>query len=211
MENLIKKITDDARKRGFEVRIRDVAYALLKVKFQDNTIAFTVVFGTPDSDHAVSDYDSMESIKYLVRWVEKDLAPKEVVKENPEDMIKALKKQKKSDDAEDGSMSFEDNRAGIEKQIEEILGLKKELIGEDGKCTDVKTMATLQKTEADLRSKLNDKFGASEKSSEQYIIVQPKFNHICSHTNRECWLQTRDYAMEHWHLIPDPNCKETKN
>lgn len=206
MKDRIKRITEDAQKRGYEVRIRDISYALQRSVLQDKLIAYTVVFGTPQKDHDVDDYDSLDSVKYLVRWWEKELAPKEIEKERPEDVVKALKKKSSVDD--EGSMSFEDNRAGIEKQIEEILGLKKELIGEDGKCTDVKTMATLQKTEADLRAKLNDKFGASEKSSEQYIIVQPKFNHICSHTNRECWLQTRDYAMEHWHLIPDPNYKK---
>lgn len=207
MESILKTIAEDAQKRGYEVKIRDIAYALLKVKFQDETIAYTIVFGTPQKDNDVKSYDSLDSIKYLVRWFEKDLAPKKVEKERPEDVIKSLKK-KKSEIEDDGSMSFEDNRAGIEKQIEEILELKQQLIDDGGKCTDVKTMATLQKTEADLRSKLNDKFGASEKSSEQYIIVQPKFSHICEWTRRECWLQTKSYAMEHWHLIPDPNFKE---
>lgn len=103
-------------------------------------------------------------------------------------------------------MTFEENRAGIEQQIREI----RELIGQatEAEPRDLKTLATLQKTEADLRSKLNDKFGASEKSEEQYILVQPKYNHICQHTRRECFLQTKEYAMEHWHLIPDPEYKE---
>ena len=73
---------------------------------------------------------------------------------------------------------------------------------------DPKTMALLIKTEADIRVKLNDKFGASEKTSEQYVVVQPKCNHICEITHRECWLQTKEYAKEHWHLIDDPDYKE---
>lgn len=200
MENILKNITEEAKKRGHEVRIRDIAYALMKTYFKDELIAYTVVFGVPEKDNDVTCYESLESTKYLVRWFEKDLAPKVVEKERPEDVIKAIKKQKSETD-EDGNMSFEENRAGIEIQIGEILELKKQLLDDTGKCTDVKSMATLQKTEADLRSKLNDKFGASEKSSEQYIIVQPKFNHICEHTRRECWLQTKDYAMQHWNLI----------
>lgn len=204
----IKRITEDAKKRGYEVRIRDIFYASSIATLGDENIAYTVVFGTPQTDHDVADYNSLESVKYLIRWFEKDLAPKEIEKERPEDVIKNLKK--KSNDAEDGSMSFEENRAGIEKQIAEVLELKKQLLDANGICSDLKTMAMLQKTEMDARAKLNDKFGASEKSSEQYIIVQPKFNHICSHTNRECWLQTRQFAMEHWHLIPDPNYKENQ-
>lgn len=207
MENVLKKIVDDTQKRGYDVKIRDIAYALLKVKFNDDVIAYTVVFGTPSKDHDVKDYDSMDSIQYLVRWFKKDLAPKEVEREKPEDVIKAIKK---NDTEDDGSISFEENRAGIETQIAEILELKKlcTTIKENGdEVTDVKTLATLHKTEADLRSKLNDKFGASEKSSEQYIVVRPKMNHICEWTHRECWLQTKSFAMEHWHLIPDPNYK----
>ena len=205
MQDKIQRITYDAKKRGYDVRIRDISYACLKSVLGDENIAYTVVFGTPQTDHDVSDYDSMDSIQYLAEWFEDDFTPKEVKKERPEDVIKALKKKNDTDDS--GSMTFEENRAGIEKQIEEILELKKELIDDNGKCTDVKTMATLQKTEADLRSKLNDKFGASEKSKEQYVIVQPKFNTICEHTRKECWLQTKEYAMQHWHLIPDPKWK----
>lgn len=198
MDNKIKNITEDAQKHGYDVRIRDIAYASLKVTLQDELIAYTVVFGTPQTDHDVKDYNSLDSIQYLIEWFEEDLAPKEI-KKGPEDVIKALKK--KSEDADDGSMTFEDNRAGIETQIEEILGLKKELIGTDGKCTDVKTMATLQKTEADLRSKLNDKFGASEKSKEQYVIVQKKFDFVCPYTRHECYQMDKEDAMKKWNLI----------
>lgn len=208
MESIIKQITETAQLRGYDVRIRDIAYALLRVKFNDELIAYTVVFGTPEKDSDVTDYESLDSTKYLVRWFEKDLAPKEIKVKSDTDIVKTLSKNRQTDDTEDGSMTFEENRAGIEKQIDEVLELKKQLIDETGKCTDVKTMAMLQKTEMDARSRLNDKFGASEKSAEQYVIVQPKFNHICEHTRRECWLQTRDYAMEHWHLIPDPKYKD---
>lgn len=208
MENKIQKITEDAQKRGHDVRIRDISYALLKKVLGDSQIAYTVVFGVPNTDNDVEAYDSLESVKYLVRWFEKDLSSKDEKKNDSEELIKTIKKQKKSESIDDESMSFEDNRAGIEKQIDEILELKRQLIDENGKCIDVKTMATLQKTEADLRAKLNDKFGASEKSNEQYIVVQPKFSHICEWTRRECWLQTKQYAMEHWHLIEDPKYKK---
>lgn len=204
----IKRITEDAKKRGYEVRIRDISYALQKMVLQDKLIAYTVVFGTPQKEHDVDDYDSLDSVKYLVRWWEKELAPKKIEKERPEDVIKALKKNNTSDE---GSISFEDNREGVETQIKQTLELINQLYDDNGKCTDVKTMATLQTTLAKLRQMLNDKFGASEKSSEQYILVQPKFNTICEHTRRECWLQTKEFAMEHWHLIPDPNYKEKNN
>lgn len=208
MENIVKKITEEAAKRGFDVRIRDIAYALLRVKFDDELIAYAVVFGQPEKDSDVANYEALETTQYLVQWFINDLAPKIIERKSSSEIIKAITKNKKTESSNDDTITFEENRAGIEKQIEEILELKRQLTGNDGKVTDVKTMATLQKTEADLRSKLNDKFGASEKNEEQYIIVQPKFNTICEHTRKECWLQTKSYAMEHWHLIPDPKFKE---
>lgn len=207
MESVIKHITEEAKLRGYDVRIRDIAYALMRVKFNDELIAYTVVFGTPEKDSDVTVYDEMESVRYLCRWFEKDLAPKEAERKS-EDIISEIKRRRNAEEtSEDGSITFEENRAGIEQQIREI----RELIEEAKKseqAVDLKTLATLQKTEADLRSKLNDKFGASEKGGEQYIIVQPKFSHICEHTRRECWLQTKSYAMEHWHLIEDPKYKD---
>lgn len=200
MESIIKKITNDAKQRGHEVRIRDISYALLRVKFNDELIAYTVVFGTPEKDNDVTDYDALESVQYLTRYFEKDLTPKKEKNEVNADLLKALNKNKKSEDNENGSMTFEENRAGIEQQLKEILELKKKCTDEEGNA-DVKTMALLQKTEADLRVKLNDKFGAAEKSAEQYIIVQPKFNSICEYTRRECYQMTKEYAMEHWNLI----------
>lgn len=196
----VKQITEDAKKRGFDVRIRDIAYAALRVTLGDELIAYTVVFGAPEKDSDVTEYDALESVNYLARWFESELSPKEAEKANPEDIVKALKKQSRADDIDgEESITFEENRAGIERQIEEILDLKKQLVV-DGEVTDIKTMAVLHKTEADLRSKLNDKFGAAEKSSEQYVIVQKKFDFVCPHTRRECYQMTKEDAMKKWNL-----------
>lgn len=194
MSNIIATIAEEAQKRGFEVKIRDIAYALLKVKLKDDNIAYTVSFGSPLRANDVENYDSLESVQFLVKWFEKDLNPPVDDKAEIINIIKNSKGSKKNT-KEDNGISFEENRAGIEKQINEILELKKNC-PED----DIKTMALLQKTEADLRSKLNDKFGASEKDDERYVVVHPRFNHICEHTHRECWLQTKEFAMEHWNL-----------
>lgn len=205
-ENLIKDITNEAKLRGHEVRIRDIAYALLKARFKDELISYTVVFGPPEKDNDVSDYESLESTKYLIRTFEREFTSNDKREKDDKDIINLLSITNQEDD--ENVITFEENRAGIEAQIKEVQELKKQLYDENGRCIDVKAMATLQKTEIDARAKLNDKFGAAEKSKEHYVILQPKFNHICEHTHRECWLQTREYAMEHWHLIPDPKYKD---
>lgn len=197
MDNMIAKITEDAKKRGHDVRIRDIAYATLRVVLKDELIAYTVVFGAPNVDSDITAYDGLESTKYLVRWFEKELKPKSEKKDSDSDLIKKLS-DKKSEQSDDGSITFEENRAGMEQLLLEIAAAK---------TSDLppRELVPLLKAEADVRSKLNDKFGAAEKQNEQYIIVQPKYNTICPHTQRECWTQTKEFAMKHWHLIDDPN------
>lgn len=204
MANIIQKIVDEAAKRGHEVTIRNIAYALMRVRFDDKLTAYTVIKGAaPEKDSDVDAYDSMEAVQYLIRYFKKDTEGKSQTTLSQMDVITALRKTEQTTNNEDDSMTFEENRAGIEQQLREILELKKQC-QKDGLPSDAKTMALLLKTEADLRVKLNDKFGASEKSNEQYVVVNTKFNHICEWTRHECWLQTREYAMQHWHLVPDP-------
>lgn len=200
----LEKIIEEAKKHSYDVRVRDVGYATLVVGLGDEDLAHKLIFG---EDGNAKTYKELPHIKYLVNHLKaEDLKRKE--SKEAEDIAKliAQSKGKKKNDA-DGSMTFEENREGIETQLREIVELKKEaMMDEEG--ADLKTLALLQKTEADLRVKLNDKFGAAEKAVEQYIVVQPKFNHICEITRRECWLQSKEYAMEHWHLIEDPDYKD---
>lgn len=198
----IDKIIDDAKKHGYDVRIRDVGYAILCAKLDDPNMAYMLIFG---DDGNFETFSKLDRIKYLVRYFQSEqLQAKE--KDEAAEIAKLIAKSKgkKTSADNDGSMTFEENREGIEQQLREIVELKKEAMSDEG-GTDLKTLALLQKTEADLRVKLNDKFGAAEKTAEQYIIVQPKFNTICEHTRRECWVQTKEFAMEHWHLIDDPD------
>lgn len=204
MAKYIDKVISDAKARGYDVRIRDVGYAILCAKLDDANMAYLLIFG---DDGNFDTFVQIDRIKYLVSYFKS-----ESIKEKEKDEAAALarliaKSKGKNSDESGDNMTFEENRAGIEAQIKEVLSLKEQLFDENGKCTDMKTMGMLQKVEIDARAKLNDKFGASEKTTEQYIIVQPKFNHICEHTRRECWLQTKEYAKEHWHLIDDPDYK----
>lgn len=201
MAKYIDKIIDDAKKHGYDVRIRDVGYAILCAKLDDPNMAYMLIFG---DDGNLETFSKLDRIKYLVRYFQSEkLQAKE--KDEAAEIANLIAKSKgKKTDSDDGSMTFEENREGIEQQLREIVLLKKEAMSDEG-GTDLKTLALLQKTEADLRVKLNDKFGAAEKTAEQYIIVQPKFNRICPYTRHECYEMTEEYAMEHFHLIKDPN------
>lgn len=199
----IDKIIDDAKKHGYDVRIRDVGYAILCSKLDDANMAYMLIFG---DDGNFDTFSKLDRIKYLVRYFQSEqLQAKEKAEAAEIASLIAKSKGKKKDNA-DGSMTFEENREGIEQQLREIVELKKDAMNPtEGEGADLKTLALLQKTEADLRVKLNDKFGAAEKTAEQYIIVQPKFNRICPYTRHECYEMTEEYAMEHFHLIKDPD------
>lgn len=188
----IQDILDAAEKRGHTIRIRDISYSILRLRLSPQT-AYTVIFGVPVNENDVEDYETSLETKFLNRHIWDMMSPKETEKSD-EDIIKELKNIAGSNETNE-QMSFEDNREGIERQIEEILELK-------GVCPkeDIKTMALLQKTEADLRVKLNDKFGASEKSESQYIFPTRRYDIICPHTNRECYQMTKEDAKKHWKL-----------
>ena len=197
---VIDDIIEDAKKQGYDVRIRDVGFAILSTQLNDSKMAYMLIFGE-DPNHDT--FITLDRIKYLFAYF-KTKQQKENSERDFNEIAKMLAAKSNRGDSPD-SMTFEDNREGIELQLREIVELKKEAMNVKSGEKDLKTLALLQKTEADLRVKLNDKFGASEKAEDQYIVVQTKFNHICQWTNRECWLQTKEYAKEHWNLIEKDN------
>ena len=200
----LENIINEAKKHSYDVRVRDVGYAVLVVGLGDEDLAHKLIFG---DDGNIATYKELPHVKFLVNHLKaEDLKRKE--SKEAEDIAKLIAKSKgKKTDNTDGSMTFEENREGIETQLREIVELKKEAM-DSTEGADLKTLALLQKTEADLRVKLNDKFGAAEKTAEQYIIVQKKFDFVCPYTHRECYQMDKDDAMRKWHLIDDPDYKE---
>ena len=167
-------------------------------------MAHKLIFG---DDGNIATYKELPHVKFLVNYLNAENLKRKESKE-AEDIAKLIAKSKgKKTDNTDGSMTFEENREGIETQLREIVELKKEAM-DSAEGADLKTLALLQKTEADLRVKLNDKFGAAEKTAEQYIIVQKKFDFVCPYTHHECYQMDKDDAMRKWHLIDDPDYKE---
>lgn len=197
----LEKIIEEAKKHSYDVRVRDVGYAVLVAGLGDENLAHKLIFGE-DGNEAT--YKELPHIKYLVNYLRAEDLKKSESKE-AEDIAKLIAQSKgKKQVSNDGSMTFEENREGIETQLREIVELKKEAM-DDENGADLKTLALLQKTEADLRVKLNDKFGAAEKTAEQYIIVQKKFDFICPYTRHECYQMTKEDAMNKWNLIDKEN------
>lgn len=195
--NKLERIIEEAKNHGYDVRVRDVGYAVLVVGLGDADLAYKLIFG---DDGNSATYRELPRVKYLVNLLQTEEEKRNEPNE-AEDIARLIAQSKgKTQKDTDGSMTFEENREGIEQQLREIVELKKEAMTDENGI-DLKTLALLQKTEADLRVKLNDKFGASEKTAEQYIIVQKKFDFICPRTHTECYQMTKEDAMRIWNLI----------
>lgn len=81
---------------------------------------------------------------------------------------------------EDG-MSYDEVKRSLEQSIRDIDDLLR-----DPKVTlDPKDVAALTGRSADMKVKLVDKFGTSQKSEEHKIVVLNKFNDICPWCGRE--------------------------
>lgn len=178
----IKKITEHCSTEGHEVRFRDIAYCVLKDVFSDAVLAYKAIFDADASYIVISNYDKSAKTKAVKKYMtENNLLGHKIISSTTLPT--------------EADITFEANKAELVKMLEDV-----DRAFDDG-LIDYKDAAKLK---VDIRTKLNDKFSVSEDSGAQVIFVQPKFNHICQHTQKECWLQTKEYAMEHWGLIEKP-------
>lgn len=180
----IRQTINDCAKAGYSVGMRDLSYVLLCRHYEDRATAYRILFGLDadfNADYAYT-YDQTASINYLRDYVDFNL--------NTDDITK--KKKKKVSSSED--ISFEENKA-------EILNLIKatKQAFEKG---EIEAKDAL-KIEADLRVKLNDKFGANEQVQDQIVVVQQKYDSICARCGTEIARRpiTKEEAMKMYDLI----------
>lgn len=194
MENILRHIVDEASQRGHDVTVRNVAYALMRVYFNDPTIAYTVINGSaPKQDSDVTDYDSMSSIQYLTHWFKKDLAKDDSMKEDI--VAKALNQQKEGAQKEE-LITSEENFAGAVEQLKRIKELRE-------RCdpNDIKTLKDIEKMELEVRVKLVDKWDMQKEEVNEKIIIPRVYNYVCPWTRHECYQIGKEEAMEKWNLI----------
>lgn len=181
----IKDCIDFCSEQGYFIDESDIAYLLINREFKDRYKAYELTKSKDMPDEYVDNYDSSDKMTCLRKYMNENWA----------------KRKEQTIDTEfiEGAITFEENRDALIKYLNDIQGLMKE------KKIDPKDGLKMM---TDIRLKLNDKFNIKEAQVEQRIIVQPKFNHVCQYTNKECWLMTEDWAKKHYHLIKDPNYKD---
>lgn len=178
----IVKITEACADKEYNIKVRDIAYLILRKHIAEKDVAYMSLFGVEKNDGEIEDYDKSEKIEFLRTIIDGYIPTANARKDIPK--------------VED--ITFEDNKDALVALLDEIK--KAVFLGEIEKKDAIKL-------ETEIRVKLNDKFNVADETKQQYIIVEPKFNHICEWTHKECWLQTKEFAMKHWNLCEKEELK----
>lgn len=173
----IDKCISACADNGFtEISESDIAYFVLKKEFRDPDLAYRIVFGSSDGTSDL--YEDREDVRFLRSYMNNTIAPSDIVRSKTTSKL--------------SDISFEENKDALIKKLEEL---------EEAKNNGEIEYKDALKLEIEIRTKLNDKFKVSDTGNKQFVLVQPRFNHVCEWTHKECWLQTKEFAMEHWGLI----------
>lgn len=171
----IKDIISVSKNLGHNVTVKDVSLMILYHEYNDHELAYDVIYG----DGKYKEYFSLPKILFLKSYYEDNFLNK--------------KEPKKKSEAKVGNdITFEENKAALINLLNE---LKKSVDNGEIEKKDAIKM------ESDIRTRLNDKFGSSEKAEQtNVVVVEPKFNYICKYTNRECYINSKEACMKRYNL-----------
>lgn len=186
----IEKTIADMTNLGHDVSVRDISFVILSKEFDSASIAYKAIYGKDCSTSDIEKYDKCRKISALRTYIASNFNKEAKVS-------KKTSKNKTGESFED--ISFEENKAAI---IQLIANVKQ--AAKDGTIDPKDAL----KMELDARTKLNDKFDVEKEQGQQYVIVEKKFNHICPHLHKECYVYTKEDLMEKYGLIEKPNDDE---
>ena len=174
----IKKIIEDASKKGFKIGVRDIAFVVLLDAFENEDIAYKCLFGSESGfmQEYASVYARTGAVEYIKDYI---------------DILSSNNGSRgKKQDIDD--ITFAENKAymiKLKKDTEEAMAN-----GEIEKKDALKILA-------DISVKLNDKFNVKDANEDrQVVIVQNKFNAICE-CGREIYVPTKEEMMKKYNLI----------
>lgn len=174
----IKKIIEDASKKGFKIGVRDIAFVVLLDAFENEDIAYKCLFGSESGfmQEYASVYARTGAVEYIKDYI---------------DILSSNNGSRgKKQDIDD--ITFDENKAymiKLKKDTEEAMAN-----GEIEKKDALKILA-------DISVKLNDKFNVKDANEDrQVVIVQNKFNAICE-CGREIYVPTKEEMMKKYNLI----------
>lgn len=164
----IKEILSEMKEKGYDVGLRDLSYAILSRFYVDRNSAFRVVFGE-NADLPFDMYDASE----------KAVAIEEYMADHFFETTETVEVK------QDEGMSFDEIKKGLIEDMNALIVLRDSVDADGVSVLEPKEMATVVGRIADIRSKLVEKFGTTEKSEEQRVVVMNKYNSICPYCGRE--------------------------
>lgn len=186
----IEKTITDMTALGHEVSVRDISFVILSKEFDSASIAYKAIYGKDCNSSDIEEYGKCRKISALRTYIASNF--------NKE--AKTVKKTSKNkDEISLSDISFEENKGALIEMIKRIPTLITE-----GKLSEKDAF----KLEMEARTKLNDKFDVEKEQGQQYVIVEKKFNFICPHLHKECYVYTKEDLMEKYGLIEKPNKDE---
>lgn len=178
MELTVEKVGEiltAASTHGANLKVRDIAYVLLRRYFEDRSYAWRVCFTDADYDEKTIDaYEEGMGYQYL----------KEVLMEVRD----------RGGLLYDEDITFEENKAYMLK-----LKRDTEIAMEAGELEKKDGLKIL----SDLSVKLNDKFSVQNEVKDQMVIVEQKYNDICPRCQTEISRRTmtKEEAMREYNLM----------
>ena len=174
----IKKIIEDASKKGFKIGVRDIAFVVLLDAFENEDIAYKCLFGSESGfmQEYASVYARTGAVEYIKDYID----------------ILSTNNGSRSKKQDVDDITFDENKSymiKLKKDTEEAMAN-----GEIEKKDALKILA-------DISVKLNDKFNVKDASEDrQVVIVQNKFNAICE-CGREIYVPTKEEMMKKYNLV----------
>lgn len=190
------KIISDCKESGYEVKVRDVMFCLLKNMVEDSDVIYNSLFGQVDDAKYITNYEKSKPIKFLDKYVKANYKDKSKTSNAPTDdnQIEQM--------LED--ISFEENKAAVVRRINDVVQWMA-----DGEIDKDKGA----KLELEYRKVLKEKFGGEKKEDDQRIIVYKNYNDICV-CGREIYRPTKEDIMEdlmkEYDLVPKNSQKNTE-
>lgn len=175
MELTVEKVGEiltNASSQGANLKVRDIAYVLLRRYFDDRSYAWRVCFTEADyNDKTIDAYEEGIGYQFL----------REVLSEVRD----------RGGLLYDEDITFEENKAYMLK-----LKRDTEMAMEAGDLEKKDGLKIL----SDLSVKLNDKFSVQAEVKDQMVVVNCKYNSVCE-CGRELYIPTKEQLMEEYGLV----------
>lgn len=174
----IDSIISECKKAGHDIRVRDIAYALLCRFISDKQVVYKSIFGASTNGTEADVYDQSKSMAFLKNFI-KDVEPS------------ATKGRRKKE----SDISFDENKAAMLSLIEET---KQKYDNGEIEAKDY------LKITSEVRVRLNDKFAVRDTNQEQWVIVQQKYDEeVCPHCHHEIARKpiSKEEAIKMYNLV----------